>query len=116
MAPGAQRVTFRFGLTGQRWGVIGPVVLLLQAQEAPAARFEQMIEPIVASGRQVIALDDPTTVSDAKAARVAEYALAISEAAVEMPQLEAVVGAGLGSAAAARALEDGLHVEHALLL
>ena len=111
-----QRITFRFGLTGRRWGLIGPVVLMLQAQEAPAARVEQMIEPLVASGRQVIALDDPTRVTDGKAARIAEYAAAIGEAAVEMPQLEAVVGAGLGSAAAARALEDGLHVEHALLL
>lgn len=111
-----QRVMFRFGLTGRRWGLIGPVVLMLQAQEAPAARFEQMIEPIVASGRQVVALDDPTEVSASRNARIDELAAAITEAATEIDQLEAVVSHGLGSAAAARALEHGLHVEHALLL
>lgn len=112
----AQRVTFRFGLTGRRWGVLGPVVLLLQAHETPAQHFEHMIGPLVASGRQVIALDDPTQPSAAKATRIDEYAVAITEAAVEMPQLEAIVSEGLGSAAAARALDYGLRVEHALLL
>jgi len=112
----AQRITFRFGLTGRRWGLIGPVVLLLQAHEASAQRLEHMIEPLVAAGRQVIALDDPTQPSAAKAARIDEYAVAITEATVEMPQLEAIVSEGLGSAAAARALEYGLKVEHALLL
>ncbi len=42
--------------------------------------------------------------------------VAITEAAVELPGLEAVVGTGLGSAAAARALEQGWHVDHALLM
>lgn len=112
----AQKVTFQFGLTGRRWGVLGPVVLLLHAQGALPPRLEQMIAPLVASGRQVVALDDPTEPGASTAARASEYALAIAEAAVELPQLEAVVSEGLGSAAAARALESGLQVEHALLL
>jgi alpha-beta hydrolase superfamily lysophospholipase len=109
-----QRVRFRFGLTGRRWGVIGPVVLLLQAQEAPA-RFDHLIEPLLASGRQVVALDDPTHPAAARAARIDEFAAAITEAAVEIEQLEAVFSDGLGSAAAARALEQGLFVDHAVL-
>ena len=112
----ARRITFRFGLTGRRWGVIGPVVLLLQAQEAAPARLEHMIEPLVTAGMQVVALDDPTELSSGRALRVTEYATAITEAAVELPGLEAVIGEGLGSAAAARALEHGLHVDHALLM
>ena len=111
----AQRVTFRFGLTGRRWGLIGPVVLLLQAQEAPA-RFDHLIEPLVASGRQVVALDDPTQPSAARAARVSEFAAAINEAANEIDGLEAVFSEGLGSAAAAQALEHGLFVDHAVLM
>ena len=112
----AQRITFRFGLTGRRWGVIGPIVLLLHAQEALPSQLEQMIEPLVASGRQVVALDDPSDLGSAQASRVTEFAVAITEAAVELPGLEAVVGTGLGSAAAARALEQGWHVDHALLM
>lgn len=112
----AERVTFRFGLTGRRWGLIGPVVLMLHAQEAPAARLEQMIEPLVASGRQVLELDDPTQPSAARPLRITEYAAAIAEAAVEIPQLEAVVSEGLGSAAAAQAMEQGLRVPHAFLM
>ena len=112
----AQKVTFRFGLTGRRWGVIGPVVLLLHAQEALPAQLEQMIEPLVASGRQVVALDDPSEPSASSAMRASEYAVAITEAAVELPGLEAVISEGLGSQAAAHALENGLRVEHALLL
>ena len=112
----AQRITFRFGLTGRRWGVIGPVVLLLHAQEASPARLEQFVEPLVSAGMQVVALDDPTELSSGRASRVTEFAVAITEAAVELPALEAVIGEGLGSAAAAQALEHGLHVDHALLM
>ena len=110
----AQPVTFRFGLTGRRWGNHGPVVLLLDDRGA-APRFAELIEPLLAAGRQVIALDDPTEASAARPARIAEFAAAIEEAAAELRGLDTVVGHGLGSAAAARALEQGLHVEHALL-
>lgn len=110
----ARPVTFRFGLTGRRWGEQGPVVLLLDDRDA-APRVADLIEPLLASGRQVIALDDPSEASAARSARVSEFAAAVEEAAIEIHGLEAVVGHGLGSAAAARALELGLQVERALL-
>lgn len=110
----AQPVTFRFGLTGRRWGEQGPVVLLLD--ERGAAPRDEFLAPLLAAGRQVIALDDPTEASATRSARISEFAAAIEEAALEIRGLETVVGRGLGSAAAARALEQGLHVEHALLL
>ena len=115
-APAAARVTFRFGLTGRRWGDWGPVVLLLHGHDDEPGSFGALIEPLLAAGRQVVALDDPTQESLDEAARVSEYAAAIAEAAVELRELEAVVGHGRGAAAAAQALGQGLGAERAVLI
>jgi alpha-beta hydrolase superfamily lysophospholipase len=109
-------ITFRFGLRGRRWGEPGPVVLLLHGHEAAPASFDALVAPLVESGHQVIELDDPTAASATPAARTAEYAVAISEAAVEIPSLESVVAHGVGASAAAQALADGLRAERAVLL
>jgi hypothetical protein len=89
-------------------------VLVLDDRDA-APRIAELIEPLVAAGRQVIALDDPTEATAARSSRITEFAAAIEEAAAELHGLDALIAHGLGSAAAARALEQGLHVEHALL-
>jgi len=112
----ARRTTFRFGLTGRRWGDRGPVVLLVHGGQTAPRSFAQLIEPLVASGRQVIALDDPTTESSDEAARTREFAYAIAEAAVEIRELESVLGHGLGADAAALAIKQGLSAERVVLL
>jgi len=117
----AAGITFRFGLTGRRWGDWGPVVLLLHGRDDEPASFAGLIEPLLAAGRQVIALDDPTAAAHSgatvdEAGRVSEFAAAITEAAVEMRELESVVGHGRGAAAAAQALTQGLSAERAVLL
>lgn len=111
----AQPVGFRFGLSGRRWGDGGPVVLLVHGREDAPALFAQLITPLVASGRQVIELDDPTTQAPDDV-RVAELAAAIAEAAVELRGLEGLAAYGLGAAAAAQALTQGLAVERVVLL
>ena len=116
MATVARPVAFRFGLTGRRWGDAGPVVLMLHAGASTPWMLGQLIGPLVAAGRQVIALDDPTDAGDIDAARVAEYASAALEAAVELRNLESVAGLGLGAAAAAQALTQGLGAERSVLL
>lgn len=113
---GTRRVAFRFGLTGRRWGAIGPTVLLLHAGDSMPWMLAQLIEPLLEAGRQVIALDDPTDATAGEADRVGEYASAAQEAAVELRDLESVVGHGLGAAAAAQALAQGLPVERPVLL
>ena len=115
-APAATPVTFRFGLTGRRWGDWGPVVLLLHGHDDEPASFAALIEPLLAAGRQVVALDDPTQEPFDEAARVSEYAAAVFEAAVELRELEAVVGHGRGAAAAAQALGQGLGADRAVLI
>ena len=115
-APAAAPVTFRFGLTGRRWGDWGPIVLLLHGHDDEPATFGALIEPLLAAGRQVVALDDPTQEPFDEAARVSEYAAAVGEAAVELRELEAVVAHGRGAAAAAQALGQGLDAERAVLI
>lgn len=112
----ARRITFRFGLSGRRWGDRGTVVMLVHAAEHAPDTFDQLIGPLVASGRRVILLEDPTAAAPGGADRVAEFALAIGEAAVEIRELEAVVGHALGAAAVALALKQGLPAERAVLI
>jgi alpha-beta hydrolase superfamily lysophospholipase len=111
----ARPVAFRFGLTGRRWGDSGPVVLLVHGRDDVPALFAQLITPLVAAGRQVVALDDPTSPAPDDI-RVAEFAAAIAEAAVELRGLHALAAHGLGAAAAAQALVQGLAVDRVVLL
>lgn len=113
---GARRVAFRFGLSGRRWGDTGPTVLMLHAGDSAPWMLAQLIGPLVAAGRQVIVLDDPTDPLADEASRVAEYASAAQEAAVELRDLESLVGHGLGAAAGAQALAQGLPAERSVLL
>jgi hypothetical protein len=89
---------------------------MLHAGDSAPWMLAQLIGPLVAAGRQVIALDDPTDRNADEDARVAEYASAALEAAVELRNLEGVVGHGLGAAAGAQALAQGLPAERSVLL
>lgn len=110
-------VSFRFGLTGLRWGDSGPVVLMLHGWEGRATQFARFIPALVASGRQVIALDGPAHGrSELKAANVVMFAHALLEAAQELPGLEAVVAHSMGAGATAYALSLGLKVDRVVLL
>ena len=111
----ARRVAFRFGLTGRSWGGGGPIVLLVRGREREPGVFTQVITPLVASGRQVVELDDPTTPAPDDV-RIAELAAAIGEVAVELRGLDAIAGHGLGAAATALALTQGLAVDRVVLM
>lgn len=113
----ARRVTFRFGLSGLRWGDEGPVVLMMHGWEGRPTQFRHFIEPVLASGRQVVALDGPAHgESPGEESTLMGFALAIAEAAVEIRGLETVVGHSMGAAATAIALAQGLPAERAVLL
>jgi len=109
-------ITFRFGLTGRRWGDWGPIVLLLHGRDDEPASFGALVAPLLAAGRQVIVLDDPSQEPFDETSRVSEFAAAIGEAAVEIRELESVVGHGRGAAAAAQALDQGLDAQRAVLI
>lgn len=114
----AQRIHFRFGLSGLRWGRAGdPVVLMLHGWEGRASQFGHFVAPLLAAGRQVIALDAPAHgESPGDEANPVMFAYALLEVVPEIRGLEAVVGHSMGAGAIAYALSLGLDVERVVLL
>lgn len=112
------RVSFRFGLSGLRWGPDGaPVVLMLHGWEGRPTQFAHFIAPLLASGRQVIALDGPAHGESAgDEANPIVFAHALLEAAVEIRNLEAVIGHSMGGGAIGYALSLGLRADRVVLL
>ena len=117
VAKSATRITFRFGLSGLRWGEEGPAVLVMHGWEGRPTQFRHFVEPLLAAGRQVIALDAPANgASSGSEATLMEVAMSLLEAAVEIRSLDAVIGHSLGAAAVAIALAQGLPAERAVLI
>ena len=113
----ARRVSFRFGLSGLRWGERGPVVLMLHGWEGAAQQFRPLVAPLLAAGRQVIALDAPAhRGSPGDEATLMGFARALGQVAVEVRDLESVVGHSLGAAAVAIALSRGMDAQRAVLV
>lgn len=108
----AEPVTFRFGLSGLRWGHEGPVVLAMHGWSGRPTQFAAFVEPLVASGRQVIALDAPAHGrSPGSEAHVFSFVEAILEAGAELKGIESVIGHSMGGAAALYAAHLGLPVQ-----
>ncbi len=114
----AQRIHFRFGLSGLRWGKAGdPVVLMLHGWEGRPSQFGRFVAPLLAAGRQVIALEGPAHgQSPGDEANVISFAYALMEVVPEIEHLEAVVGHSMGAGAVVYALGQGLNVERVVLL
>lgn len=113
---GAEAVTFRFGLSGLRWGSSGPCVLALHGWQGRAAQFADLAEVLTARGLQVVAVDAPGHGrSPGARASAADFADALLEIAPELGPLHAVVGHSMGAGAALFALARGLPAERAVV-
>ncbi len=113
----AEPVSFRFGLTGLRWGSGGPVTLMLHGWEGRPTQFARFVQPLLERGRQVIALSPPAHGrSPGSEAHVLLFAQALQEAAAELRGVETVIGHSMGGAAALIALRQGLRAERAIAL
>lgn len=117
----AQRVTFRSGLSGLRWGDRGPIVLALHGWEGRATQFRYVAEALVRSGRTLIALDAPGHGrSPGHVAHPGLFAESLIDVAAEITaeagRLETVIGHSMGAGATAYALSRGLPVERAVLI
>ncbi len=114
---GAERITFRFGLSGLRWGTSGPVVLLMHGWQGRPTQFRHLIAPLVANGRQVIALEAPGHgQSPGPDSNVYLFAQALLEAAAELRDVESVVGHSMGGSAALIALSERRFAERAVVI
>jgi pimeloyl-ACP methyl ester carboxylesterase len=113
----AEPVTFRFGLSGLRWGHAGPVVLAMHGWSGRPTQFGAFVAPLLAAGRQVIALEAPAHGrSPGHEAHVFSFVEALLEAGSEIKGLESVVGHSMGGAAALYAAHLGLPVDRVATL
>jgi pimeloyl-ACP methyl ester carboxylesterase len=115
--PGAEPITFRFGLAGLRWGDRGPRILAVHGWEGRASQFRGLGERLAARGYQLIAIDAPAHGRSAGAeANPIVFADALVEAAAELGPLHAVVGHSMGGAAALLAQARGLRVARSVAI
>lgn len=113
----AERITFRFGLSGLRWGDRGPITLLMHGWEGRPTQFAAFIAPLLAQGRQVIALDAPAHGrSPGREAHPLAFAEALLEAASELREIDAAIGHSMGGSALLLAMERGLSVRKAVTI
>lgn len=113
----AERITLRFGLSALRWGGPGPVVLMMHGWSGRPTQFRHLVEPLVAAGRQVIALDAPAHGrSPGAEAHPLAFAEAVLEAAGELRHVESVVGHSMGGAAVLLALAEQKFADRATVI
>ena len=99
-----------------RWGR-GPAVALLHGWGGRAAQLTSFVEPLVARGFSVVALDAPGHGSSGRGRSSApQFAQALQALAEAVGGLHGVVAHSLGAAAVALALRDGLRVARVVLL
>lgn len=113
----AEPVTFRFGLAGLRWGTQGPIVLAIHGWSGRPTQFAGFIEPLLAAGRQVIALDAPAHGrSPGREAHVHDFVEGLLEASAELRGIESVIGHSMGGAAALFAAQVGMPVQRVVTI
>jgi pimeloyl-ACP methyl ester carboxylesterase len=99
-----------------RWGR-GPAVALLHGWGGRAAQLTSFVEPLVARGFSVVALDAPGHGRSGRGRSSApQFAQALRAAADSVGGLHGVLAHSLGAAAVALALRDGLRLERVVLL
>jgi pimeloyl-ACP methyl ester carboxylesterase len=99
-----------------RWGR-GPAVALLHGWGGRAAQLTSFVEPLVARGFSVVALDAPGHGRSGRGRSSApQFARALRAVAHAVGGLHGVVAHSLGAAAVALALRDGLRVARVVLL
>ena len=112
----AERITFRFGVAGLRWGDSGPVVLMQHGWEGRPTQFAAFIEPLLAAGRQVIAIEAPAHGSPGRESHVFAFAETLLEVGAEIRGIESVLGHSMGGSAALYAISQGLPASRAVTI
>ena len=112
-----KRVRFSGGLQAAIWGRGEKKVLLMHGWESRASHMYNLVEPLVKSGFQVVAIDAPKHgQSGGDKANLVAFAEAIVAADVVLGPFVAAVGHSLGGAALTYALELGAKVNCCVLV
>jgi pimeloyl-ACP methyl ester carboxylesterase len=100
-----------------RWGTGSRRVLLVHGWSGDAAQMTAFVEPLVAQGCEVIAVDLPAHgASEGKLSSVAHFQKTMLQLHRELGPLHAVVAHSLGAAAFVSALAQGMTCERAVLV
>jgi pimeloyl-ACP methyl ester carboxylesterase len=95
----------------------GPAVLLLHGWEGRGAQLFAFVEPLVARGFRVVAIDAPAHGSSPGSLSTAyELAAALHAVARTVPRVHAVVAHSLGGLASAIAVDEGLEIERLVVI
>ena len=98
------------------WGQ-GPSVLLAHGWGSRGARMRSFVEPLVASGRSVVAFDAPGHgESSGRTSSLPQFALAIRAVAEAAGGIEAAVAHSMGCPSVAFAMTRGLSLRRAVFL
>jgi pimeloyl-ACP methyl ester carboxylesterase len=105
-------------LYATEWGpTAGNPVILLHGWEGRGAQLGYFVEPLVAKGHRVIAVDGPAHgESPGKRSGPFDFANALLEIDREVGPLRAVIGHSMGGASSTIALGNGLRVDALVLL
>ncbi|MBI2424967.1 MAG: alpha/beta hydrolase [Candidatus Hydrogenedentes bacterium] len=103
-------------LRAYAWGA-GPVVLLVHGWEGRGAQLGRFMEPLVAAGYRVVALDAPAHGrSDGRRTEAVEFARALPEVVDQLGGVHAIVAHSYGAGATVMAIQRGLVVEKVVLI
>lgn len=114
----AERFNFRNGLSAMRWGNHnGPIALCIHGWEGRGSQFAAFVDPLVAAGFHVIALDGPAHAhSPGKEANPLIFRDALLEVAEESGPLSLIIGHSMGAASTLLAINKGLDVQAAVCI
>lgn len=116
VAEAGERFTFGDGIAGWRWGT-GARILLLHGWNGRALNLSSFVEPLVAAGFEVVAIDAPGHGDSAGQYCYAPlYADAAKLLAQEQGDFYGVVAHSFGTCAANVAMKQGLKFERAVYL
>lgn len=115
----AHKFRFRSGkheLVAWSWGD-GPTVFCLHGWGGRASQFHAFVEPLVAAGFSVVAVDAPAHgASPGKRASLADFANALEALVRWTGPAHAVIAHSMGAAAAVVALEKGVKIGRVVLI
>lgn len=108
-------------IIGESWGE-GPTVVLVHGWGGHRAQLAAFVEPLVAAGHHVVAMDAPghgesaPGASGGRQATILEFAEALSAVCTAEGPTHAVVAHSIGGMASALAVRDGVACERLVLL
>lgn len=99
-------------ITAWHWGDSGPRVLLVHGWESRASHWHAWVQPLLAGGFQVSALDNPAHGhASGDTTDVLQWGRAVRSAGIQLGELHAVISHSMGSAASLHAFAHGLQVK-----